>query len=217
MSEFGLREQPFEERESSNSYTIQLNQDQMDLLGIIPRIYGFRPEDEKILSDLGWNERKATEVVRSLQGILCMGEVNRRSSPGTYYPAYFLPEVNREAVERAFDNGGRFEKEINQVDLQVLRSMLQRDSQLRQMRRNPHRAAPRFHPTEISQLSGLPPKVVRVSMERMIGLLGFVSVDTHFPVGFVDNVRHTYSGSTPNWFIPPAHRGVVEELVFSRK
>lgn len=155
---------------------------------------------------LEWTDSKLEKVTRSLYGVLGVSEehfYSRRVGRRVVgYAGFSIPHQNYEAVYAALESG-RFEKEVEPADVDVLHVIYERDAELRKGR---PRWNPRFHLSEVSKRSRKSSRAVRESIQRLTGVLA----ETHFREKVKG--KPCMTGKT-RWFLPTARLSDAERVL----
>jgi len=152
--------------------------------------------------------RNSTKVSRRLYGVIGFTKHFNGRTGRTFY-RYNIPEENTEAVEQAKKTGW-FEKTIEDRDLDVLRSLYLRTQELYD--RFGRGWYPGFTETEAADLVGWSRMETRISLDRLVGLLGIFH-ENH--VVDSDNEHWIFKTvATPYWFVPRYREELVRELLF---
>lgn len=157
------------------------------------------------LKHLGWSVQKVLRLVRECYGILAIGAQqkirNKKFNIDLYYCCYFVPKSNYQPLVLALEGEGVFRKSVEERDLAILRALYERHQELK------HKYgvnAPRFHVTEIANISGRDDKTTRKGLERLLGLTTLIDVVPH----------HFRRNALPDmWILPNARIPQVEEVL----
>jgi hypothetical protein len=195
-------------------YSFKLNPDQRKVLSLFDGESQVHfKEGWWTLKELGWSEAKALKTVRSLYGIVGFSEYPWmvRKPTGVVRTSlilgYSIPSQNKEAVEKAFTNGGIFTKSFQESDINVLRALYERDSTLNQGKTRAW--SPRFHQTEVAQLAQVSQLAARERLERLTGLLAVSSLQQITAVSD-DKLIYSYGS---RWFIPRSRLADVKQVI----
>jgi len=183
-------------------YSIRLRDSQLEALRLIG---GGHVVEHPDMIELGWPSPQARRIFRSLYGIIGIQE--DRWLPGGIprygrarilkYRGFFLPPENAEAVSVAMENRGVFQKSIKLRDVHILRTIVERDKELKEM----YSACwnPRFYEEYIAQLARMGYDSTRSSLNRLVGLVG-------------KTYNHdAYKELT--WIVPTARRPQIEAIL----
>jgi len=191
-------------------YSIDLNDTQIKLLSILkaPNNLGIGYFHIKVDNigiflnhfQLDWPVSKLKRVVKSLFGVMAVYEfpIMKENIPNNVkYVEYAVPEQNHYAVDQAL-NICKFEKEIKEKDIPILKLIYERDKEFK--KRHGNRWNPRFDNKEISEKADVEEHSSIASLERLTGVLAqaytihWKTICGHERALVVDNNR-------PEWFL----------------
>ncbi len=202
-------------------YEIILSKDQVAMLGEIGEdIHVRRKRRYGDLSGTGWTDSRINKVVRSLYGILALAErphtmrIEGRLYRWRRIDHIYVPEENREAVDIALKTNGLFGKEVENEDLPVLKSVYDRNKELRGQYGN--WLSPRFHVSEVARRTRREKADTRNSLTRLVGILAKTTIRAKKELGAPEDSggsNEMYSDSMHRWFLPPARVKDAEKIL----
>jgi len=148
---------------------------------------------------------------RGLYGLI--GIHHRLTRNNRYsYEYFFIPVQNKSTLDTAM-RCRIFSKQIRRQDLAALRAVYNKDEELRAKWSHWH---PRFSVTEVAKATGIPKKHARESLDRLVGILCFMSEYCKLGVGpgdweFGPETRYL---TVPFWMLPAARHDLAHDLLF---
>lgn len=162
----------------------------------------------------GWTMDKTYRVARATYGII---GVNYREfeQKGTgylvdQYLGYIMPVQNAEASFEALQTGV-FRKEITEGDLEVLRMLFEKNSEIRTKGR---RGLIRFYPSYVARVLGIGADRAREHLSNLTGLLGMSLINRQrWGQGTGYPALLAKKSSRISWFIPACRFDTIDELL----
>ena len=124
-------------------------------------------------------------IARGLYGVIGVYDIGYCGNKHPIY-GYFVPDPLHETVNIALSTG-TFSVEINEENLPILRTLYERDRELRQQFRMSWN--PRFHPTEVARLTDRSKEEARQGLERLIGILAVAKVPYPYYIDATEKAR----------------------------
>ncbi len=125
-------------------------------------------------------------IARSLYGIIGPSESRGNSNNRHPINGYFIdPSLHKDANDAL--RNGVFHGEVNEENLPILKTLYERDKELRQQFRMAWN--PRFHPTEVGRLIDRSKEEARQGLERLTGILAMALVPYSFSFDATEKAR----------------------------
>jgi hypothetical protein len=196
-------------------YSIELNEDQLKLLSVLDYdilpSFSISPPD---IDKLGWSKSKARRVVRSLYGIFAIEEEEPwhfyKKTQKTVYRHFYIPSENIQPVKDALGGDGRFRGEVETEDLPVLKTVYERDRELKTL--YGHGWNPRFFEAEVAKRANMSKGKTRKGLDRLVGVLARTNLREWKRV-LMDNKYELIMLHRPQWFLPKARIPQADKIL----
>jgi hypothetical protein len=156
-----------------------------------------------------WSPHQGKKITRNLFGIIGIYDKHARWRKN-YYSDFFVPEENKEAVERAKKDHGLFVKTIKKESLPALAFIYDRTVELREQFGS--RFYPRFTIKEVSERINSKKKKTDTYLEDLTGVLAMMVE----PVLIPKDEDSFWSTSQTKWFIPRSRMKLVRDILHSQ-
>lgn len=185
------------------TYSCTLSNAEMEMLKILGQC--FQSPDSLYYASPTWSPEQGKKLVRNLFGIVGLEDRGRHRY--SWYSHFFVDKSNREAVQKALNDGGVFRKTIDSESLPVLSAIHNRTIELRE--KYGWNFYPRFTIKEVSERTGLSKQKTKKCIQDLVGILATVME----PCMITTRKGDIRSSVQYKWFIPQSRNNLVWELM----